>query len=359
MATESLVHNKYLRDSDTFYKKVENLHQKDNVSFMVTRIAGVGDVLSTLPVVYTLQKYWENVSGTLIVDADMNLGSLLSDESFKLIEIERSSGLGGILKQWFTIHDSEGLKPDLYIDLTQSQRSYYYAWFANAYLSIGFKKRFLHRYALDGAVDRAQTKFEGDVMLDPLRLIGIDGDLEWHFSPPKAARQSYRKWIDGTKLDHTSDWLVLNPGASVEVKRWDEVKWCSLIKELAKSTWNGQFVLLEGPSEPGIGKRIFDEIPPDIEPQKKIIINKNRPLEEVAHVISNSSGIISNDTSFYHMGLALDQPTFCIFNNADPFRYRLNKDSVSYTYNLRSGEPTESQVLHDVKKWLKRNDMVS
>lgn len=356
MATTNNVYGKYLNEPQEFEAQIERLEALNQIIFVVTKIGGIGDTFAALPVIRAIQDNWPESRGWFIVDESMQLDGLFDDESFDLIEISRGTGLRGILDQYSEIRNTLPEKPDLYLDLTQSPRGFYYAIFSGAKLKLGYKWHSFHKWVLDAAVDRSYTKFEGDTFMDVPRMLGIERDLtEPSYQPSKEGEKNYRRWKKSNNLFDDVEFLLLNPGARTERKRWSQKKWPKLMRQLAR-IYNGKFVLLEGPAEKGTTSAITSNLPNDL--NERVERHVCRPLNEVTHLANEAQGILTNDTYLLHLGITSGTPTFCIFNGKDPFRYRFDRGPHDCCYDLRTSQPDVEMVYDDVAVWLKETGIV-
>ncbi|MFB6347602.1 MAG: glycosyltransferase family 9 protein [bacterium] len=356
MATSNNIFGKYLHDSQEFEAELERLEALDRITYVVTKIGGIGDTFASLPVIRAIQNHWPESRGWFIVDGGMPLDGLFADESFDLIEISRGTGITGVYKQYRDIRKTLPEQPDIYIDLTQSPRGFYYALFSRAKLKLGFKWHSFHKWVLDAAVDRSYTKFEGDTFMDVPRMLGIERNLtEPSYQPADHTLEDYKRWKQASNLGDNENFLLLNPGARTDRKRWSKEKWPELIKLLDR-IYDGKYVLLEGPAEKGITSVIDAKLPDDL--SAKVETNVCRPLGEVTHLANDAEGILTNDTYLLHIGLTLGAPTFCIFNGKDPFRYRFTAGPHDCCFDLRTSRPDVKMVSTDVRGWLEDTGII-
>lgn len=353
MVTLENIYGKYLTDPEEFRNRLESLHEADSISYTITKIGGIGDSLQVLPVIRAIEAEWEITQGCFVLDESLPMRKLFSDESFSVIEVSKGKGFEGFRNNRRRIKQATSDRPDLYIDLTQSLRSFYLGCFSGAKLKLGYKWHGVHKWFLDAAVDRSCTKFEGDTFLDVIRMIGLDRAIEKpSFSPPEASRSDYERWLKQCRLSSDDPFLLINPGARTADKRWDIEKWPPLLEGLDR-TFDGQYVLLEGPAERGIAEEIKSDLSMTL--SDRVVKNVNRPLGEVAHLTNEASGVITNDTYLLHMGITLGSPTFCIFNGKDPFRYRMDKPPHDYVYNLKTAKPSVERAENNINRWMKNN----
>lgn len=352
MATTENVFGKYMDDQERFEETLEILQSRDELTYVVTKIGGVGDTFAVLPTIRALEANWAETDGLFIVDESLDARPLFSDEDFDLFEISRGTGVSGLWNQYRSMTETLTSTPDVYLDLTQSPRGYYYALFSGADLKIGYKWHSVHKWIMDVAVDRACTKFEGETFMDLARVLGVERSIvEPSYSPPETGYADYNDWK--TENDLVGESIVLiNPGASTVNKRWAEEKWSRLLDSLC-SNFEHQFVVIEGPAEEGIVDRIRAGMNhPDS--ADRVFGNVNRPLTEIVHLVDDAGAIITNDTYLLHIGIVTGVPTFCVFNGKDPFRYRFQEGPHDCYYDLKTARPEVEPVQERTESWLNR-----
>lgn len=108
--------------------------------------------------------------------------------------------------------------------------------------------------------------------------------------------------------------IGVHPGASQDVKKWDEDKYSELIKRLSKERNNCKFLVFEGPNERDTVSKI----------EKSLVANNidflvvNRVLHEYIIILSLCEIIICNDSGAAHIAGAFGIPTVVMFGNVDP-----------------------------------------
>lgn len=360
MTTLNLLHNKFVSDPEEFIGTLDEIKTKSTVQFMLTRISGLGDTFTLLPFVRVLEANWDDVRGLVVINENLNVKPLFSQECFEVLEVKKGTGISELSQDYLRIRNFfSGQSPDLYFDLTQSIRGLYYALFSHARLKVGFKWHGFHKWILDAAIDRAQTKFETESLLDQLRLLGFeekDVVEKKSFALPQEGRSSFQQWRKDN-VGSYSKFLVLSPGASLAQKRWSPEGWSKLLEWLSDKC-GYQFVLVEGPDEAGISKQITDRLSSTV--RARVHPFRDRPLTEVIYLLKGSMGIISHCSAVRHIGIVLGKPTFCIFNNSDPFRYRFKSSSKHYSsFDLETAEPSQERVRSDIEPWLDQQNFLN
>jgi lipopolysaccharide heptosyltransferase II len=106
----------------------------------------------------------------------------------------------------------------------------------------------------------------------------------------------------------------IHPGASLEIKRWDERKFSELIVRVTAKHPGIAVLIYEGPNERNTVNTIENVLK-----EKKtdfIVINKN--LEEYTRLLSICNMVVCNDSGAAHIACAFSIPTVVIYGNVDP-----------------------------------------
>ncbi len=108
--------------------------------------------------------------------------------------------------------------------------------------------------------------------------------------------------------------IGIHPGASMEVKKWDEKKYAELIVRLSNKYPETVFVLYEGPNERNT-VIVIEEI---LAVKKIDFLIVNKPLEEYIKLLTICNMVICNDSGAAHIACAFAIPAIVIYGNVNP-----------------------------------------
>ncbi|MBK0384097.1 glycosyltransferase family 9 protein [Pedobacter sp. SD-b] len=114
------------------------------------------------------------------------------------------------------------------------------------------------------------------------------------------------------KIDPSKTIIGVHPGASQDVKKWDEDKYILLIKYLDHRFKGLHFLIFQGPSE----EETIEKIEKGIFDIDYTIVN--RPLSEYVKLISLCEALVCNDSGAGHIAAAYAIPLVVIFGNVNP-----------------------------------------
>jgi ADP-heptose:LPS heptosyltransferase len=161
------------------------------------------------------------------------------------------------------------------------------------------------RLYYDLAILRSDFKFEAEVMLDMLNLIGCKTDYPPDFHLPVTAEDKERPYI------------IYFTSASTLSKCWPEANFVSLLKQLADKYPGFDHLILEGKAE----WESVDGLKQQLNNINNIQVLKAMPLEKTMAVLKGAAMVVSNDTGIRNLAITLDTPTLGIFYSTVPYRY--------------------------------------
>jgi ADP-heptose:LPS heptosyltransferase len=166
---------------------------------------------------------------------------------------------------------------------------------------IGYSGKSFHQGSLETKVsDRAYTK-----------LISTTQNLEFD-----KCRDFFSKIINeeislkNPKINikrKQKNYIIVNPGSSVEFRRWKPGNFAKTIDHLIEK-YRSKVYIIGSKSELELGIKVRDLS----KNKSKIEIYNGKSLMEVLNLIAGSRGVVSNDTSTTHMAVALGKKVYCI-----------------------------------------------
>ena len=215
---------------------------------------------------------------------------------------------------WRSLRGIRELAFDWVIDLQSLMRSGIVAWLANGALTIGLDDA---REGARGFYDvmvprRSPSTHAVDWYLSVLTTLGVP--IHWKFKwlpeHPTVAAGVREKWFSGA-----SRWIILQPGARWENKRWPVEHFRELVRLLTK--WNPElrFAVLGSRNDAGLGQSIARTYP-----GRCLDLTGRLSLIEMVECIRAADLMITNDTGPMHVAAALNKPVVAIFGPTDPRR---------------------------------------
>jgi ADP-heptose:LPS heptosyltransferase len=173
-------------------------------------------------------------------------------------------------------------------------------------MKFGFPYRtLLGKYIYDATILRTDLKFEAEVMLDMLNLLGCHSAYPPQFNLP------------GDALQRPTPYIVYFTGGSVESKRWPEAQFSQVIAKMAQQYQNYNHIILEGIQ---ISESI-SELMDSLCHHNNIKSMKTQDLMSAISLLKGATLLISNDTGIRNLAIAAETPTLGIFLSTVPFRY--------------------------------------
>lgn len=286
-------------------RKAAALRHDDIKSIAVIRHAALGDMVLVRPFLVELRKNFPNATITLSVVSNYTYGT--PEDLVDRVHVihgsdQRNAPLGEKIRRIRELGYH-----DLMFDLAATSRSFWTCMLNPAGLKVGFPYRALQRHLLyDVAILRTDFKFETDVMLNMLYLLGCKTDY-----PP-----NYQLEVE--PLKRKRPYFLYFPSASTLEKCWPEENFATLVRDTATKYPQYDHLVLEGKED----WESIDGLMARIGPVENVEGIKPMPLEDVMRLIKGASFMVSNDTGIRNLAIALQVPTVGIFfDSVSPYRY--------------------------------------
>jgi ADP-heptose:LPS heptosyltransferase len=150
--------------------------------------------------------------------------------------------------------------------------------------------------------------------------------------------KNVEKFLADNEFDENNYLVGLHVGAGKPPNRWSLEKYISLIKRL-NSDHSINFYLTGSNADKDDIKYLVNEL------DFKVGLFVNRPIPEVAAIISKSELFISNDTGIMHVSGTTDTPQISIFGPTNPFNWAPIGPNK---YFIRKSELIEDVAVDDV-----------
>jgi heptosyltransferase-1 len=286
------------------------------LKILILKPSSLGDVVQALPVLRLLKLHWPK--SEIFWWIDSTLASLL----------ESDPDLAGVIRferrRWASPrHWPEAIQSirwmrekrfDLVIDLQCLARSGAFAWLAKGELLVGLDEvREGARGFYDVVARRASYHTHAvDWYLETLKIIGVP--VHWNFcwlpEQRDVASEIRRKWDLPAKR-----WIVLQPGARWENKRWPVENFAELVRRLAASDPSLGFAVLGSRAEEKLGAAIAREVP-----ERCLDLTGKISLPEMIEWIRLGTLMVTNDTGPMHVAAAMQKPLVGLFGPTEPRR---------------------------------------
>lgn len=309
-------------------------------SIAVIRHAALGDMVLVRAFLAELRRHYPNASITLSLVTNYCYG-VPDDMVDRLHVVHGSDQRKASIREKIRRIRELGYH-DLLFDLAATSRSFWVCLLNPAGLKIGFPYRPLQRRLYyDLTVLRSDFKFEAEIMLDMLNLIGCKTDYppDFHMAvePEKRARP----------------YLLYFTSASTTSKCWPEENFAELLRYAAEKYPDMDHLVLEGKAD----WESINGLLQQVGKSSNIYGVKPMPLEQTMRLLKGAQVVICNDTGIRNLAITLETPTLGIFFSTVPFRYwpRYGQHDVVFTPNgsIPSVEMVQNSlqaILSEIKK---------
>jgi ADP-heptose:LPS heptosyltransferase len=122
-------------------------------------------------------------------------------------------------------------------------------------------------------------------------------------------------WLAGLGWGDCESIVAIHPGAGGVVKRWPAERFVSVSAAMLQRP-EVRILLIEGPAEPGSGRRIANELPPD-----RVAVAEALDLELLAALFARCRVFVGNDSGIAHLAAALAIPCLVLFGPTNPLHW--------------------------------------
>ncbi|MCM8765205.1 MAG: glycosyltransferase family 9 protein [Candidatus Omnitrophica bacterium] len=141
--------------------------------------------------------------------------------------------------------------------------------------------------------------------------------VELYFPLYHAEIDEHKKAFERTGISLDSDnFIVLNPGAAFEKKRWDKDRFAEVARTIILK-YGVKVVIVGSKNEIDLAR----EITAKIHDERVFNLVGKINLRQLACLLSESMLLITNDTGTMHLASAMKCPVIAIFGPGNPLRY--------------------------------------
>jgi len=281
---------------------------------LLIRLAYIGDVVLTLPVIEALANSFPNAQidfltsnyAAPLLKNYPNLHNILEYNASWFYGNRRSSPVGSVIE---TIRSN---KYDLGIDFRGDIRNIYYCMWRPSiprrlsYSSGGGRELLTH------CVEWHQVKHKVEFHLDILRNIGIDTD---HTDPKifltETEVESAGRLLASKLPGNTEPILAIHPGARLELKRWPVERFCDLVQTIRKQNL-GAVVLVGSQNEIDISRVIKQTAGVSVD------LTGQLSIRELAAVLKQCECLVCHDSAPMHIAAAVGTKVVALFGPSRP-----------------------------------------
>ena len=286
------------------------------LKILILKPSSLGDVIQALPVLRLLKRAFPDAQIFWWLNAELS-GLLEDDPDLAGIFLFHRKGWR-TLPRWReafqTVQEMRRHEFDWILDLQGLARSALAAWLAKGQTTVGVEDRREGAFGFyDLAVPRPGPGVHAvDWYLAVLKKLGVpvDWNFAWLPENPGRRRQFEQRWPLGSHR-----WIIVQPGARWENKRWPIEFFSQTVGELAEADPELRFAVLGSANDQPLGQRIAAAA-------KGRVLNLAglTSLPEMIEWIRSCSLMLTNDTGPMHAAAALNKPIVALFGPTDPYR---------------------------------------
>ena len=322
--------------SKSGHQTIAQLHQESVAKITVIRHAALGDMVLTRAFLIEIRKFFPNAEITLSVVSHYQNG--IPHDLIDHLHVIYGSDQRGMSK-WTQIQKMRELAPqDIIFDVAATPRSKMLCLLSKAKIKIGFPYKVTQRWLYSATILRTAFKFEAEIMLDMLHLIGHVTQYPPEFNMP------------GEVIHRDRPFILYFTGSSKPEKCWPRERFTQLLADMATQHPDIDHVLLEGRAE----WESIDPILQDLGHLKNVQGEKGLDLNQMIANVKGSLILVSNDTGIRHLAIASEIPTLGIFFDDYPFRYWPRYGIHEIAFNPDASIPSVESMADKINNMLHR-----
>ncbi len=320
--------------SKSGHNKIARLTQDSVRNIAVVRHAALGDMVLTRPFLIEIRKYFPNAEITFSAVSHYQNG--IPHDLIDRLHVIHGNNQRDISKVKQIKKMRELGAQDIIFDVAATPRSKMLVFFNRATLKIGFPYKATQRWLYDAAILRTAFKFEAEIMLDMLNLMGHVTEYPPRFDMP------------GEKEQRAKPFMLYFTGSSKPEKCWPIDRFAQLVQEMATRYQDIDHLIIEGRAK-------WESIDPVLK-QVGYLDNvqglKGLGLEEMIRYVKGSLLLVSNDTGIRHLAIASEIPTLGIFFDDYPFRYWPRYGNHEIGFNADASIPAVADLSNTLQRML-------
>ena len=300
----------------------------------VVRHAALGDMVLTRPFLIEVRKFFPNAEITLSVVSHYQNG--IPHDLVDRVHVVDGNDRRQVSKISQIKKMKELGEQDILFDVAATPRSKLMVFFTKAKLKIGFPYKVTQRRLYHATILRTAFKFEAEVMLDMLHLLGHVSEFPPRFDMP------------GEKVRREKPFILYFTGSSKPEKCWPIDRFAKLVQEMATRYQDIDHLIIEGRAE----WESIDPVLRQVGHRDNVQGLKGLGLEEMIRYVKGALILVSNDTGIRHLAIASEIPTLGIFFDDYPFRYWPRYGNHEIGFNPDASIPAVADLSNTLQRML-------
>lgn len=269
---------------------------------LVINLKYLGDSIWMLPFLDSLRKYNQNCRISVLVNEGTEtffLGHASVDTVMTFPRKAARRFPSGILTTAMIIRQLRMLKPDVILELTDTDRPALLSWFAGASVRVGYNNQNRWRNRLYSKTVRAKIyeKHMVEYHLDMLRELGVPvADTSLRIPEDHQAAAALRSRFPSVFQTDGRPRILVHPGARGPLRQWGASRFATVADALAEEC---RIFFVAGSGE----RKLLDEIRAkiDFEPE---VCTSDLSMREFGELCGQSELFIGNDSGPIHIAAA-------------------------------------------------------
>lgn len=289
---------------------------------LIIKVSSIGDVVHALPVSAALKRSFPHLQlGWVVEDmsAEIVQGNPYLEEIFVIPRRRwKPKRFGPAIwgEAYRLIRALRAKRYEVALDLQGLLKSALWAVFSGARVRIGYHRLQEGTHLLLRRVPRRPESLHVvDQYLDVARALGAQVEpVEFPLHIPEEAHQSACQLLKSEGIDPASPFLVVNPSAGREWKRWSLDRFATLSDRIEKE-WGLPVLFVGGKGDVPLEEslRTLKQVP-----LRSLIGRTN--LKQLMAVLARCALHLCGDTGSAHLASALKVPCVALFGPTDPDR---------------------------------------
>lgn len=293
---------------------------------LLTRMKFIGDIVLTTPAIRSVRLSCPDAHVAYL--GEKNAVALLEHNPFLDEVIPYDFSRPTVFEQTRVAALLRRRRFDLAVDFFGNPRSALLTWLSGAHVRVGPDRAgrgalYSIRVRADSAPKTAIAFHNSYIAAAGIPPIASAPEIFLTHEERNAADQ-FLQQVDGSSMpiDSSGPIVGLHPGASWPAKRWLPERFAQLADKL-RSELGAQVIVTSGPRDTAVSTAVTTQC------RIPIRVVTNRPLRQLAAIISRCAVFVSNDAGPMHIAAALGVPTIGLFGPGE--------ENIWFPYDARLG----------------------
>lgn len=324
---------------------------RPNRILISTKFRFIGDTLLAIPALIAVRHSWPDAHITLLTGRKAAV--LLKNNPLlnSILEFEPTGRDQGLRNFFRIIRQIRKEKFDTAITLNRSFHSALIPALSSISTRVGWSSEG-RGLLLNRSVPYNTTASEIDCYFDVLKLIHaqIPSNCTPRLWISESERTSAKFLLDKHITENLHDVVLVGvqPGASLEIKRWSVARFAALANGLAAQFPHIKLMLLGGPDEVDTAERMYAELSVDTQ-LRTLNLTGMTDLRGSIALLETLTLFIGNDTAVLHCAAAVGVATVALFGptNADKWGSTSNQHRIIKAPNGTMDQMSVESVLQE------------